>query len=333
MAFRLRYGLRSIAPVSDKLGGAELLAYIVRRILITIPVVFLVSFLAFMLLSMVPGDPVELMLTSAYGEAPTQERIDIVRKELGFDRPLHVQYITWLGNAVQGDLGVSMKTGHPLIEDIARTLPASLELAFSGMFLGLLIAFPTGIISATKKNRAVDYICRTGSLLGISMPSFWLAILLMLLFSVRLQWLPVFGRGGIEHLILPAITLGLARAAMASRLIRSNMLEILGQDYIVTARAKGVRESAVVWKHALKGAMAPVITIIALQLGYTLGSSVIVETVFAWPGMGRLLVEAIFARDFVTVQGATLVFALIIIVLNLLVDISYVYFDPRVKYD
>lgn len=310
-----------------------MLVYAIRRILNAIPVVFLVSFLAFLLLNLVPGDPVVLMLTTAYGEAPTQERIELLRHELGFDRPIHIRYITWLRNALRGDLGTSMRTGEPLFSAIARTLPASLELAFAGMFLGLLIAFPTGVISAIRRNRPIDYVSRTVSLLGISMPSFWLAILLMLLFSVTLRWLPVSGRGGVEHLILPAVTLGLARAAMASRLIRSNLLEVLGQDYVTTARAKGLREGAVIWKHALKNALAPVVTIIGLQLGYALGSSVIVETVFAWPGMGRLLVEAIFARDFVTVQGVTLVFALIVIVLNLVVDLSYVYFDPRVKYD
>ena len=310
-----------------------MLVYAIRRILNAIPVVFLVSFLAFLLLNLVPGDPVVLMLTTVYGEAPTQERIELLRHELGFDRPIHIRYITWLRNALRGDLGTSMRTGEPLFSAIARTLPASLELAFAGMFLGLLIAFPTGVISAIRRNRPIDYVSRTVSLLGISMPSFWLAILLMLLFSVTLRWLPVSGRGGVEHLILPAVTLGLARAAMASRLIRSNLLEVLGQDYVTTARAKGLREGAVIWKHALKNALAPVVTIIGLQLGYALGSSVIVETVFAWPGMGRLLVEAIFARDFVTVQGVTLVFALIVIVLNLVVDLSYVYFDPRVKYD
>ena len=306
--------------------------YVLRRVLVAIPTTLVVSLLAFLLLNLVPGDPVELMLMTAFGEPPTREYVEEVRARLGFDRPIHIRYFRWLANVLQGDFGISMRTGKPVLSEIARTFPATAELAFASIMIALLIAVPVGTISATRQHSLADYSSRVGALLGISIPNFWLGILLIILFSLKLDLLPVFGRGGIDHLVLPAVTLGTGMAALSTRLIRSSLLEVLEEDYIRTARAKGLRETVVVCKHALKCALVPVVTIVGLQVGFALGGSVIVEIVFAWPGMGRLMVEAIFARDFVVVQGVSLFFALVIMTANLLVDISYAYLDPRIKY-
>jgi peptide/nickel transport system permease protein len=310
-----------------------MLKYALRRVLVAIPTILLVTVVVFALLHMVPGDPVELMLTEFFGEPPTIEEIERERVRLGLDGPIPHQYFRWLIRVLQLDLGVSMRTGERVLSEIARAFPVTMELAIASVIVALLIAFPAGIISAVRQNSLADYSSRLGALLGLSIPNFWLGVLLILVFSLRLGLLPVFGRGEIQHLILPAITLGTGMAALSSRLLRSSMLEVLKEDYIRTARAKGLREHIVVCKHALKCALIPVVTIVGLQIGFALGGSAIVETIFAFPGIGRLMVESIFARDFVMVQGLTLVFALVIIIANLIVDISYAYLDPRIKYD
>ncbi len=310
-----------------------MLNYVLRRVLETIPTLILVTVVTFLLLSLVPGDPVELMLTTFFGELPTIEEIEAERARLGFDRPLPIRYLMWLIDVLRAELGVSMRTGIRVATEIARTFPVTIELALASMIVALLIALPAGIISAIRQDSVADYFSRVGALLGLSIPNFFLGVLLIIIFSLTLGLLPVFGRGGIEHLILPAITLGTGMAALSTRLIRSSLLEVLQEDYIRTARAKGLRESVVVCKHALKCALIPVVTIVGLQVGFALGGSVIVETVFAWPGMGRLLVSAIWARDFPVVQAVTLFIAVIVVTANLLVDISYAYLDPRVKYD
>lgn len=310
-----------------------MLKYILKRIFYMICVLLGVTILTFSLLHLVPGDPAEMIAIERYGEEVTADVIEHVRIELGLDKPLHIQYLRWLGNVLQGDLGYSSRTDRPVFDEIKMRFPATLELAIAGMFVSLIISIPIGIISAIKQYSAIDNASMFIALIGVSMPNFWLGLLLILFFSVHLGALPVFGRGGIEHLILPAITLGTGMAAITTRLIRSSMLEVLTQDYIRTARAKGLSEKIVIGKHALKNALIPVITIIGLQFAALLDGVVIIEVIFAWPGIGRLLVDSVFARDIPVIQAGVLFSAILITTANLLVDISYAYLDPKIRYE
>ncbi|MCL0074791.1 ABC transporter permease [Thermodesulfovibrionales bacterium] len=310
-----------------------MLTYIIRRLGLMVFIMLGVSVITFSMIHLVPGDPAEVIATERYGEEITAETIEHVRRELGLDQPVYVQYARWLINVLQGDLGYSFRTDRPVLDEILTRLPATLQLALAGMLVALIIAIPVGIVSATRQYSAVDNISMFGALLGVSMPNFWLGLLLIMFFSVHLGWLPVFGRGGIEHLILPAITLGTGMAAITTRLIRSSMLEVLKADYIRTARAKGLKEKVVIYKHALKNAMIPVVTIVGLQFASLLEGAVIVEVIFAWPGIGRLLVDSIFARDFMLIQGCILFIAAMFVLVNLLVDISYAYLDPKIRYE
>lgn len=310
-----------------------MLKYILKRIFYMICVLLGVTILTFSLLHLVPGDPAEMIAIERYGEEVTADVIEHVRIELGLDKPLHIQYLKWLGNVLQGDLGYSSRTDRPVFDEIKMRFPATLELAIAGMFVSLIISIPIGIISAIKQYSAIDNASMFIALIGVSMPNFWLGLLLILFFSVHLGALPVFGRGGIEHLILPAITLGTGMAAITTRLIRSSMLEVLTQDYIRTARAKGLSEKIVIGKHALKNALIPVITIIGLQFATLLDGVVIIEVIFAWPGIGRLLVDSVFARDIPVIQAGVLFSAILITAANLLVDISYAYLDPKIRYE
>ncbi|MCL0051382.1 ABC transporter permease [Thermodesulfovibrionales bacterium] len=310
-----------------------MLTYIIRRLGLMVFIMLGVSVITFSMIHLVPGDPAEVIATERYGEEITAETIEHVRRELGLDQPVYVQYARWLINVLQGDLGYSFRTDRPVLDEILTRLPATLQLALAGMLVALIIAIPVGIVSATRQYSAVDNISMFGALLGVSMPNFWLGLLLILFFSVHLGWLPVFGRGGIEHLILPSITLGTGMAAITTRLIRSSMLEVLKADYIRTARAKGLKEKVVIYKHALKNAMIPVVTIVGLQFASLLEGAVIVEVIFAWPGIGRLLVDSIFARDFMLIQGCILFIAAMFVLVNLLVDISYAYLDPKIRYE
>ncbi|MCL0068358.1 ABC transporter permease [Thermodesulfovibrionales bacterium] len=310
-----------------------MLTYIIRRIGLMVFIMLGVSVITFSMIHLVPGDPAEVIATERYGEEITAETIEHVRRELGLDQPVYIQYARWLINVLQGDLGYSFRTDRPVLDEILTRLPATLQLALAGMLVALIIAIPVGIVSATRQYSAVDNISMFGALLGVSMPNFWLGLLLIMFFSVHLGWLPVFGRGGIEHLILPAITLGTGMAAITTRLIRSSMLEVLKADYIRTARAKGLKEKVVIYKHALKNAMIPVVTIVGLQFASLLEGAVIVEVIFAWPGIGRLLVDSIFARDFMLIQGCILFIAAMFVLVNLLVDISYAYLDPKIRYE
>ncbi|MCL0084667.1 ABC transporter permease [Thermodesulfovibrionales bacterium] len=310
-----------------------MLTYIIRRIGLMVFIMLGVSVITFSMIHLVPGDPAEVIATERYGEEITAETIEHVRRELGLDQPVYVQYARWLINVLQGDLGYSFRTDRPVLDEILTRLPATFQLALAGMLVALIIAIPVGIVSATRQYSAVDNISMFGALLGVSMPNFWLGLLLIMFFSVHLGWLPVFGRGGIEHLILPSITLGTGMAAITTRLIRSSMLEVLKADYIRTARAKGLKEKVVIYKHALKNAMIPVVTIVGLQFASLLEGAVIVEVIFAWPGIGRLLVDSIFARDFMLIQGCILFIAAMFVLVNLLVDISYAYLDPKIRYE
>jgi peptide/nickel transport system permease protein len=310
-----------------------MLQFLLRRLLLLVVVAIVATGLTFSLMHFAPGDPSMAIAIARYGlESLTSELIEQIRHQEGLDAPIHVQYAKWLNHVIHGDWGRSLITREQVLDKILTRFPATLQLALVGMIISLLIAIPIGILSAVKQNSAIDYLGMTGALLGVSMPNFWLALLLILLFSLHLGWLPVCGKGGIEHIILPAITLGMGMAAITTRLIRSSMLEVLGQDYIRTARAKGLAEKVVIGKHAFRNAMIPVVTIVGLQFASILEGAVIIETVFAWPGIGKLLVDSIFARDFPMIQGCTLFIAMIVVLANLIVDISYTYLDPQVRY-
>ncbi|MGB4698169.1 MAG: ABC transporter permease, partial [Methanothrix sp.] len=247
--------------------------------------------------------------------------------------PIHIQYAKWLHHIFYLDMGRSLITDEPVFDKILSRFPATLHLALASMLIYLLIAIPIGILSAIKQNSLIDYLSNIGVLVGVSMPSFWLALILILFFSIYMRWLPVCGSLGLSYIILPATTLGIGIAATTTRIVRSSMLDVLGQNYIRTARAKGLKETIVIGKHALKNAVIPIITIAGLQFASLLEGAVVIETIFAWPGVGRLLVDSINQRDFPMIQGCILFIAIIFVLVNLLVDFSYVYLDPRVRYD
>jgi peptide/nickel transport system permease protein len=304
-----------------------LTSYLLRRGWQSLLVLLGVSVVVFLILHLT-GDPALLLLPPD----ATAEDIARFRKAMGFDDPVSVQYMRFLKGALRGDFGESVRHGEPALGLVLERLPATFELAGAGFLLALCLAIPTGIVSAVRRNTVVDYVSTVVALLGQAMPTFWLGIMLILVFSVRLSWLPSSGRGDLEHLILPAITLGLFTTARITRLTRSGMLEVLSQDYIRTARAKGVSEPPVVWKHALKNAAIPIVTIVGIELGTLLGGSVITETIFAWPGVGRLSVQAISNRDYPVVQAAVFLLASTFVIVNFLVDIVYTYLDPRIRF-
>src|SRR5499426_1612623 len=296
---------------------------VLRRLAATVPVLLLVTFGVFLLLHLTPGDPIDVMMAESV-DATVKENL---RRELGLDRPLYIQYAGWMGRLVQGDLGRSIRNGEPVIENVRRRLRPSLELAFFAMTISVVVAFPVGIISAIRRNTAVDRAGATFALFGICMPNFLLALLLISGYTDPLEepW------DGLRSLTLPAITLGLALAAVVTRTLRSSLLEALTEDYVRTARAKGLSEWRVVWGHVLRNALIPVVTVLGLQLGTLIGGAVITEYVFALPGVGRLVVDAIFARDYPLVQGVILLIAVGFIVSNLLVDVLYGLIDPRIR--
>jgi peptide/nickel transport system permease protein len=302
--------------------------YIAQRLVSLIPILFGVSLIVFGIMKLVPGDPALM----AAGIDARDEDIARVRTYLGLDKPVYVQYIQFITNAVRGDFGISSRTRRPVMEEVSQRFPATAELAVAGLLVSMVIGMTAGIISATRQYTVWDNIVMTLALLGVSVPVFWLGLMMMMLFSVELGWLPTTGRGTWQQLLMPSFALGFGSAAIVARQTRSAMLEVLRQDYVQTARAKGLPEKAVILRHALKNAAIPSVTIIGLQFGGMLGGTVITETVFAWPGMGRLIVEAINFRDLQVVQAGILILATIFVVTNLLVDLLYVYLDPRIKY-
>jgi peptide/nickel transport system permease protein len=304
-----------------------MLQYILKRLWHTVYVIIGISMISFFFIHL-SGDPVLLMLP---GDASDQE-IEELREQLGFNDPLYVQYVRFASKAIRGDFGESLYYHVPVMDLVIERLPASLELAVAAMVFALVLAVPIGIISAVRRGSMLDMGSMLGALLGLSMPHFWLGIMLMLLFSVHLGWLPTSGRGTMAHLIMPAVSLGLSLMAMFARLTRSVMLEVLSLDYIRTARAKGLREEIVISKHALKNALIPLVTVAGMQFGFLIGGTVIIETVFAWPGLGRLVIQAIFSRDYPLVQAIVFVLSLLFVGMNLLVDILYVYLDPQISY-
>jgi peptide/nickel transport system permease protein len=300
--------------------------FLVRRLLQSLVVLFGVSFVVFAILHLT-GDPALVLLPPD----ASSEDVRRFREVMGFNDPFFVQYGRFLKGALQGDFGQSVRHGEPAFGLVVERMPATFELAGAALALALCLAIPAGIVSAVRRNTALDYLATVVALFGQSLPTFWLGIMLILLFSVQFHLLPSSGRGTLEHLILPAVTLGLFTTARITRLTRSGMLEVLNQDYIRTARAKGVSDPPVVWKHALKNAAIPIVTIVGIELGTLLGGSVITETIFAWPGVGRLSVQAIANRDYPVVQAAVFLLASTFVLVNLLVDIVYTYLDPRIR--
>lgn len=298
-----------------------------RRLLTLIPTVFGVVTLVFAFLHLVPGDPVDVML----GETAQAADKAGLRAELGLDRPLAEQYFSYLSGLARGDLGKSFTYRKPVAELVAARIPATLQLAVCALAFALLIAVPVGVLTAVKRGTLADRFALLGSLLGVSMPNFWLGPLLILLFAVQLRWLPVSGKEGFASVILPALTLGLGLASILSRMLRSSLLDVLGAEYLQAARARGVPEWKVIWFHALRNAAIPVITLLGLQLGGLFSGAVITEAVFAWPGIGSLLLQAIQSRDYPLVQGAVLSISLGYVAANLLADLAYRWADPRVK--
>jgi len=310
--------------------------YVLQRLVAMIPVLFLVSLIVFFLIRLIPGDPAVAML----GEEATPQAIADLRHEFGLDQPIPVQYAIWLSRVLHGDLGNSTRSHQPVLEAIVERLPATIELTFFSLMISLSIAIPTGIISATRRGSRSDLISSTLALLGVSMPSFFLAMLLIFVFSLNLRLLPPIGftpilndpMANLRGMILPSITLGTGAAAIVARLTRSSLLEVLNLEYIRTARAKGLRERLVVYRHALKNALIPVVTIVGLQVGGLLGGAVITESLFVLPGVGKLAVDSIFSRDFPIVQGVVLFLSLIFLLTNLMVDVLYAFLDPRIHY-
>ncbi len=304
-----------------------MISYIIRRLLLLVFVLFGVVTLVFFLIHFIPGDPVDIMLGDYALPADKQE----LRSVMGLDRPLLIQYKDYVSGVLTGDLGTSIHSKRTVLEEILERLPASAELMVGAMTIALLIAFPFGILAALKPYGLLDSASMFASFLGVAMPNFWLGPLLIIFFSIKLDWLPINERGGLENLILPSITLGTAMAAMLSRMIRSSLLEVLGEEYIRNARAKGLAERKVILKHALRNALIPVITIIGLQIGVLLSGAIITEAIFDWPGLGSLLLEGIYNRNYPLVQGCILVIATIYVVVNLITDITYAWVDPRVR--
>ncbi len=308
--------------------------YIIKRILQAIPTLLGVSFLSFILLHLFPGDPAEIILTIISGSEPSYAEIQKFRRQIGFDKPLIVQYIHWLSNAVTGNFGVSWTEGKPVMDLIIQRFPASAELFFTTFAISLAFAMVLGILSAIYKDRAIDHFCRIFSLLGISIPSFWLGLVLIWIFSVKLHLLPAFGygNGDLKHLILPVITWSFSFMAIKTRFVRSCLLEELSKDYVVTARAKGLKERVVVLRHALRNALIPIITYFSLSVHHLIIGSIMVEVVFSWPGLGSLLVESVFKRDFPVVQALVFLSGVLFVVINLVVDLLYTVIDPRIRY-
>ncbi|MDI9394884.1 MAG: ABC transporter permease [Euryarchaeota archaeon] len=311
-----------------------MLKFILKRMALMLIVILGVTVLTFLIMHFTPGDPAEMIALSRHGaESLTPENIERIRVEEGLNAPVYIQYLKWLQHLLHGDLGYSLINGEPVLSEILNRFPATFKLAVTSMIVALIIAIPLGIITASKQYSLFDNLSMMGAMIGVAMPSFWFALLLIHLFALCLGWFPVCGSGSFEYIVLPALTLGTGISAVLTRFIRSNMLDVLRQDYIRTARAKGLTEKLIIIKHALKNAFIPVITVIGIQFGRVLEGSVIVETIFAWPGIGKLLVDSIYSRDFAMIQGCVLFVAVIFVLVNLFVDVSYTYLDPRIRYE
>lgn len=306
-------------------------AYIIRRLLTTIPTVLLVTVLVFLMLDLVPGDPVDALLSQTEGSISAEDQA-ILREEMGLNDPLPVRYVRWLTGAARGDLGTSVSSGQPVSQQIRERFPSTLQLTVAGIGIAIVLGFLIGTIAALNRSGPIDNITMAIGMVGISMPPFWLGLLLLLVFAVNLGWFPVIGQGSWLSLVLPAATLGIRAAGVISRLVRSSLIDVMNEDYIRTARAKGLTGFKVLWTHAMKNTLIPLITIVGLQFGSLLGGAVIIESVFVRRGMGQLVVHGIQVRDFPVVQGTILVIALVYVFVNLVVDLMYGFLDPRIRY-
>jgi ABC-type dipeptide/oligopeptide/nickel transport system permease component len=306
-----------------------MIRYLARRLLLTVPVLFGVVTLVFSLIHLVPGDPAQAML----GEGASQADIARLRHQLGLDAPLSSQYAAYLGGVVRGDLGRSFRTGGPVVAQLAERIPATAQLAAAAMIVAVCLAIPLGVVAAIRRGTWVDESAMAVALAGIAMPNFWLGPLLAIVFAVELGWLPVSGRGTPAHLVLPAITLGAALAAILARMTRASVLDELRELYVQAARARGASRARAILRHAFRNSLVPVVTVLGLQLGSVLTGSVITETIFAWPGVGRLLIQSINARDYPMVQGCILLIAVTYVAMNLLTDVLYGWLDPRIRYE
>lgn len=301
--------------------------YVLKRLLMLIPVIIGVSFLVFFIMSLAPGDTARMIL----GEDAPEEALEAFREEQGLNDPVLVQYGRYMIKLVQGDLGISYKTNRPVFKEVVSRLPNTAKLAFWGMLFGVVLSVPIGILSATKQYSALDNVSMVFALLGVATPNFWLGLMLIIVFSLHLGWLPPAYSPGWQALVLPVITLGTGVMANITRTTRSSMLEVIRQDYIRTAKAKGVSHRVTIWKHALRNALIPVVTVVGLQFGAMLGGAVLTETVFAWPGVGTYMINSIKAKDTPAVLGSVIIFSLCFSIVNLIVDILYAYIDPRIK--
>jgi peptide/nickel transport system permease protein len=308
-----------------------LLRYALGRLLGTVPVLFGVTLLVFLMAWVTPGDPVVAMLGEA-SQGISRQALEDLRSELGLDRPLPVQYVGYVAGLLRGDLGNSVRSRRPVLAEIRDRLPATIELALAALTIAVALGVTLGVLAAVRKRTWVDGAAIAVALVGVSIPVFWSGFLLMIVFALELGWLPASGRGTWRHLVLPAVTVGVSSAAFIARITRGAVLEALAQDYVRTAKAKGLAPRRVVLRHALRNALLPIVTVVGLQLGGLLGGAVLTETVFAWPGVGRLLVDAIVSRDLPLVQGSVLVVSLLFILVNLAVDLSYAAINPKVRY-
>lgn len=308
-----------------------MLRYVTGRVIGLLPVLLGVTILVFLMLRIAPGDPL-IALLGEEAQGMSRAALDELRVQYGFDRDPVSQYLSFLGGAVRGDLGESVRTGQPVLREIAVRLPATLQLAGAGMAIALVLGLSLGVLAAVYRRTFVDYLAVIVALAGVSIPVFWSGLILMLYFALELGWLPASGYGTWRHLVLPAVAIGFSSSAIIARVTRSSMIEVLRSDYIRTARAKGVPDRRVHMRHALRNAMLPIVTVVGLQFGGLLGGSVLTETVFAWPGLGRLVVDSIRAQDLPLVQGSVLFIAVVFILINLLVDLSYALLNPRIRY-
>ena len=309
-------------------GGKSVTAYLIRRVLISIPTVFLVITLVFLAFRVIPGDPAQMYA----GEQATRETLEQVRKELGLDKPVLVQYMEYLKNLARGDLGRSYITRRPVVVEISTRFANTVKLSLAAISLAVIAGLTMGIIAALKQERFWDYLFSVLALVGISTPVFWLALILMYVFSLRLHILPTAGNQTWKHYLMPTFCLSVYSIAFITRMTRSSLLEVFGEDFVRTARAKGLPERMVLLRHILRNALIPITTVVGLRFGYMLGGAVVTETVFAWPGMGRLLVTAVEQRDIPIVQGVLLVFGTAFVLINLVVDVLYSVIDPRIRY-
>lgn len=308
-----------------------MLRFVLRRLIYLVPVWIGISLVAFTLANLTPGDPARLALQRQLGRQPTGAEVAAAREQMGLNAPAPVRYLNWLGDAVTGDLGTSYRTGQPVLDSLVERFPNTLEIAGMGLLLAVSLAIPLGILAAVFRRGPIDHISRVLALLGASMPSYWVAYLLILFFSVRLGVLPVAGSSTWQHAIMPALTLGIGGSASLMRLTRSEMLETLNQDYIRTARAKGLHTRALLFRHALRNTLIPVSTVLGMRFAGMLGGAVIVETIFSWPGIGKLVVDAIFDRDYPMIQGFVIFMGTAFLVINLIVDLGYGLIDPRIR--